>query len=330
MFRFKISSTKFWVLLFSVMLAGQGLFAQKIKKMVIAGPFASVSHPLAYMVENKVLADIAEEVIFQTWKNPDDMRAMVVNGQVDFVAMPTNVAANLYNKGVKLKLLNVSIWGILNMVSRGNNLTSLKDFQGKKVVVPFRSDMPDIVFRALLKKQGVNPQKDMDIVYMSNPMDAMQMLILRRVDHALLAEPAISMALRKTKSFPMRVIAPDLYRSVNLQKEWGRVFQRQPRIPQAGIAVVDEKDSHVTKRFYQEYQKAVDWYVKNPQEAGKLTEKYFPMLKAQAVTDSIPFVNIQNIKASTAKKELEFFFNILLEDMPQSVGGKLPNERFYY
>ena len=46
----------------------------------------------------------------------------------------------------------------------------------------------------------------------------MQMLILRRADHALLAEPAISIALRKTGSFPVKLIAPDLYRSVDLQK----------------------------------------------------------------------------------------------------------------
>jgi len=32
---------------------------------------------------------------------------------------------------------------------------------------------------------------------------------------------AVSMALRKTKTFPMKIIAPDLYRSTDLQKEWG-------------------------------------------------------------------------------------------------------------
>ena len=38
----------------------------------------------------------------------------------------------------------------------------------------------------------------------ATPIDAMQMLILRRADHALLAEPAISIALRKTGSFPVK------------------------------------------------------------------------------------------------------------------------------
>ena len=60
-------------------------------------------------------------------------------------------------------------------------------------------------------------KNDFKLQYVATPVDAMQMLILRRADHALLAEPAISIALRKTGSFPVKLIAPDLYRSINLQ-----------------------------------------------------------------------------------------------------------------
>ena len=67
----------------------------------------------------------------------------------------------------------------------------------------------------------------------------MQMLILRRVDHALLAEPAISIALRKTDSFPIKLVAPDLYRSVDLQKS-GRAISNKAKIPQAGIAFLGD------------------------------------------------------------------------------------------
>jgi len=66
----------------------------------------------------------------------------------------------------------------------------------------------------------------------------MQLLITRRVNHALLAEPAVSMALRKTQSFPVSIIAPELHRSVDLQQEWGRLMASEARIPQAGIAAL--------------------------------------------------------------------------------------------
>lgn len=89
----------------------------KLEKLVLAGPFASVSNPLVRMVDSGALDDIAKETELAVWTNPDQMRAMALNGQVDFIATPTNVAANLYNKGAEIQLLNVSIWGILYMVS---------------------------------------------------------------------------------------------------------------------------------------------------------------------------------------------------------------------
>ncbi len=320
---------KIFAMLFALVTLGFSDSA-KLEKLVISGPFASVAHPLAYIVENNTLKDVAKKVEFKMWKNPDELRALTLSGGADFIAVPTNVGANLYNKGVKIKLLNVSVWGILGMVSRDKNLKSLKDFKGKEIIVPFRADMPDIVFRTLLKKQGIDIKKYMKITYVSTPMDAMQMMIMRKTDHALLAEPAISMALRKTKSFPVSVIAPTIFRSVDLQEEWGKVFKTKAQIPQAGMAEIGSHDPKVVKRFNEEYNKALAWYKANPKKAGELTVKYFPMLKAEAVADSIPNVNLKSVNALEAKSELEFFYNILKDDNPKLIGGKLPNESFYY
>ncbi|MEA2111564.1 MAG: ABC transporter substrate-binding protein [Campylobacterota bacterium] len=303
----------------------------KVDKIVIAGPFASVSHPILHMIETEALKDVAETVEFRLWKNPDELRAIVIKGDVDFVAIPTNTAAILNNKGVDIKLLNVSVWGILGMISRDENLKTLKDYKGKKIVVPFRADMPDIVLTQLMKKQGLDPKKDFELVYVSSPIDAMQMLIMRRVDHALLAEPAISMALRKTKSFPISIIAPDLFRSTDLQKEWATVFNTDGDVPQAGMAALPRmKDSHIIDRFLQEYDRSLTWYKTHPKEAGKLVVKTLPMLDEQGVADSIPHVNIKNVTAFKAKEKLEFFFNVLKEEDPKSIGSKLPQDSFYY
>lgn len=304
---------------------------EKLDKIVISGPFASVSHPILHMIETNALSDVADKIEFKVWKNPDELRAMAIKGDVDFLALPTNTAAILNNKGVDIKLLNVSVWGILGMISRDNSLKSLKDFKGKKIAVPFRADMPDIVFKQLLKKEGLDPKKDFELVYVASPVDAMQMLIMRRIDHALLAEPAISMALRKTKSFPVSIVAPELYRSVDLQEEWGKIFGTNGDVPEAGVAVMGRmKNEHVIKRFQEEYAKSLAWYKANQKEAGKLVVKTLDMLNQDGVTDSISHVRFKNISAADAKKDLEFFFNILKEEDPKSIGDKLPKDSFYY
>ncbi len=318
------------LLLISLVLTLSATEFKKVQRIVLSGPMASVSHPLLHMIETKALADVAEEVEFVMWKNPDELRALTLRGRADYIAIPTNVAANLYNKGVDIKLLNVSVWGILGMITRDKSKKTLADFKGCDIAMPFRADMPDIVFEEIVKKQGLDPKKDFNLKYVGSPIDAMQMLILRRVDHALLAEPAISMALRKTSSFPLKLIAPDLYRSSALEKEWGEVFKIEGKIPEAGMAMVGKQDDYVTKRFNEEYAKSLAWYKSHPKEAGELVAKYIPMLNADAVADSIEYVQLDIVSAKESKADLAFFLDVLKNNNPKSIGGKLPSDTFYY
>ena len=319
------------IILLALLSFGINLMAnQKVDKLVLSGPMATVSHPLFRMIETGALSDIAKKVEFKLWKNPDELRALTLKGGADFIAIPTNVGANLYNKGVNIKLLNVSVWGILGILTRDKTKKTLSDFKGCEIAMPFRADMPDIVFEEIAKKEGLNPKKDFKLRYVGSPIDAMQMLIMRRVDHALLAEPAISIALRKTGSFPLKLVAPDLYRSDMLENEWGKVFKVKAQIPEAGMAVVGDIDKTIIKRFNEEYQKAMIWYKTHKKEAGILAVKYVKMLEANGVSDSIDYVKLDTIPAKNAKKDLEFFFDILKKNNPKSIGGKLPDDGFYY
>lgn len=302
-------------------------------RLTLAGPFALVSYPLMRIADSGALSDVADQVEFTTWKNPDQLRAMAIGQSADFIAVPSNVAANLYNRGVPLKLLDISTWGLLWMVSRDKDLRTLADFRGKEVVMPFRGDMPDILFQLLAQKQGIKVGEDIKLRYVASPIDAMQLLITRRADHALLAEPAVSMGLRKSHSFPVKVIAPDLYRSVDLQQEWGRVFQRAPRIPQAGIAALKSvaTDAPLLARFEQEHAKALQWCQAHPGECGQMAARHVSMLTPQGVADALTATQstMTLVPAEQARPDLEFFYQQLLDRQPGLVGGKLPAGDFY-
>jgi len=62
------------------------------ERLVFAGPAASVTNPLIHMLESGALDDLARSTEFILWNNPDQLRALVIQGQVDFIAVPTNVA----------------------------------------------------------------------------------------------------------------------------------------------------------------------------------------------------------------------------------------------
>ena len=317
-------------LLIFTMLLSVSIAAEKLEKITIAGPPANVSHPVFKMIEDGALRDYADKVEFKMWKNPDQLRAMIINKEVDFVAVPTNVGAILYNKEQPIKLLNVSVWGILKILVRDEKIKHLEGLKGAELVVPWRGDMPDVVLRAVMKKKGLT-KEDIKLIYVSNPMDAAQQLIMRRADNILLPEPATSMVLRKTKSFPVSVIAPTVFRGIDLQEEWGDVYDREAKIPQAGMAVVGTmlEKKEVIEKFESEYAKATEWYKANPKEAGELVVKYIEMFDADAIADSVGHVQLDVKKAIDAKSELDFFFEILKEDNPKIIGGTVPDDGFY-
>lgn len=316
-----------------LLLRAQAAPAARRAKLVLAGPFAAVSYPLMRIADSGTLSDVADKVEFATWKNPDRLRALAIEQSADLVAMPSNVAANLFNRGVPLTLLDVTAWGLLWMVSCEDGLKTLADFRGKEVVMPFRGDMPDIVFRLLAERQGIVVGKDIRLRYVASPIDAMQLLITRRADHALLAEPAVSMGLRKSRSFPVKVIAPELYRSVDLQQEWGRVLGRAPRIPQAGIAALKgvREDAALLARFEQAHAEALQWCQAEPEACGAMAARHVEMLTPEGVADAIRATKgtMGLVRATDARQELEFFYRQLLERQPGLVGGKLPPAGFY-
>ena len=204
--------------------------------LVLAGPPAAVGWPLIRMVDSGALAAVAERVELRFWKDPDQLRLLALGGQAEVLALPTNVAAMLHARGVKLRLVNVATWGVLWLVSRTPGPRTLADFRGAEIAMPFRGDMPDIVFRLVAARQGLDALRDFRLRYVASPFDAMQLLLLRQVEHALLSEPAVSLGIRRAGALPL--VGLTLHRAVDLQQEWGRAFGRAPRIPQAGIALL--------------------------------------------------------------------------------------------
>lgn len=315
----------------SLLILAGSVQAAPLPRLVLAGPLAAVSFPLIHMAESGVLADVAEHVEFVSWRDPDQLRVLALEGGADVLAMPTNVAANLYNRGAKLELINVSTWGILWLVSRNPELRTLADLKGEEIAMPFRADMPDLLFGLISEAQGLDPRRDFRLRYVATPMDAMQLLIARRVDHALLAEPAVSMALRRTQSFPVSVIAPELHRSIDLQAEWGRVLQRSPRIPQAGITAMGavRGDPALVRRIHEAYRDSLAWCQANAVECGRIVAGRVDMLNAEAVADAVAASPLEAVPAAEARAELEYLFDALMRRNPAVVGGKLPDDGFY-
>ena len=311
--------------------AARAATAAPLPRIVLAGPPAIVSAPLIHMAQSNALAGVAQATEFTLWRDPDQLRVMALGRKADVLAMPSNVAANLYNRGAGVRLLNISTWGALWIVTRDAQRRQLDDYRGEEIAVPFRGDMPDLMLQLLAAKQGLDLRRDLRLRYVPTPMEALQLLLTRRVRHALLAEPAVSLALRKTQSFPIGLVAPELHRGLDVQQEWGRLFARAPRLPQAGIAAVGavREQPQVLAAAQQAYARSVAWCRAHPLECGQLMAQRIDMLTPDAVADAIATSQLDAVPAAQARPELEFFFAQLHARDPALLGGKLPDAGFF-
>ncbi|GGX66219.1 ABC transporter substrate-binding protein [Saccharospirillum salsuginis] len=329
-YRLRISCLPLLGLIMMAILAN--LAWAKDDRITLAGPSAAVSFPLAYLVATGGLDHLADEVEFRLWSTPDQLRTLAMDGQADFMAMPSNVIANLNQRGAPVQLVNISTWGILWIVSRGEAADSLAALKGQEIVMPFRGDMPDIVFNTLAEQQGLDTKADFDLRYVATPVDAMQLLLSRQADHVVLAEPAISMALNKANTLPTSLVAPELTRSLSLQDEWGRVFERAPEMPQAGIAAVGKasRDRALIAAVNQAYDEALQQCLAEPTPCA---EAIAPLLggrlSVKAIADALAVSPLHTKAAPQARDELEFFYRTLADRQPALIGGQLPDESFY-
>lgn len=302
--------------------------SRDLKTLSLMGPIAPLSIPLTVLIEQNRLKPTVRNTNFSVWNNPDQLRAKVVNSQAHFTAIPSNVAANFYNKGIRLKLLNVAIWGILYLVSSEKRLSGLNQLKGDEILIPFKGDMPDLVFRFLCRQKDLSPSRDFELRYASSPVEAAQLLATGHSSRAILPEPAATMAIMKAKKKGVR-----LRRGLDLQQLWGRVTGRAPEIPQAGIAALPSvlnNHGKVIPEFQDAYTETLNWVNANPAASGKVGERYISGLKAGPATESLKHTRMKAVPARDARSDLEFFYRALSELSADLIGGKLPADDFYY
>lgn len=299
----------------------------KREKIVLSTPFAPLAMPMAYIAKNNLLKDHAESVELLVWNNPDQLRAQMSGEDVDFISLPSNTASIFYNKGVALKFLKVAIWKVFYIVSEDTEVSSLTDLRGKTVYVPFRGDQPDLVFQTLCRAAGLDIAEDLEIRYVPSPLDITMNLIGGEAEYGLMIEPIATIARMKGAQ-----MGKDIRRVVDLQEEWGRYMETDPLFPNAGVAAMPgiAASPEIVDAFAAAYDEAVAWVKANPAEAGEIAAEYVKGVNAAAFSRSLEYTVFEPVDTAEAREDLERMYRSFLELNPASIGGKLPDDGFYY
>jgi len=187
--------------------------------------------PMTLFGQQGKLAPTIGKATVENWSSIDAMRTLLLQKQTDLAATPSYAAANLFNKGVPLRLVAMQVWGMLYVVGpKGSSAQGLQAMRGKTVAVPMPNNMPDLVFRYLLGQKGWDTSKDLAIQNYADGQEALSNLLAGKAEFAVLPEHAASAGLAKAKQQ-----GKTLERTADLQQVWAEVTGGEAKFPMAGL-----------------------------------------------------------------------------------------------
>lgn len=247
---------------------------------------------------------------------------LMISGSVDIAAVPTNLAAVLFNKTEgKVRVVAINTLGVLYIVENGDTVKSLNDLVGKKIAVPGQGSNPEYVLKALLKAAGIEDKVEIDYSC-SSPDEVTTALATGSASIGLIPEPKVTAAL--TKNASLRV-------AVDVSAEWKKTMGTDlvQGCLVAGAAFCAEHPQ-VLDAFLKSYSDSISLLSSDPDTAAKLIVEAGIAASEGLVKNALPRCNIVFISGKDMAEPLNKFWSSLYEIIPQSVGGKLPDETVFY
>jgi NitT/TauT family transport system substrate-binding protein len=262
--------------------------------------------------------------------SPDEIPGLLTTGEVDIAAVPSNMAALLYNKtdgGVRLLAANTL--GVLYILQRGEEtIGSVEGLRGRTVVAAGQGATPEYALNYILRAHGLEPGTDVTVDYRSEHAEAATLFLAGEADIVLLPEPQVTSVLLQGEG--------DARIALDITKEWDEAVASAEEgdgrmIMGCLIANADfvRDNADVLETFLAEYEDSTAFVNANPQEAGEFIEKFGILPGAAAAAQAIPRCNIVYLRGLDMKEAVEGFLNVLYRTDPVSVGGTLPRADFY-
>lgn len=289
----------------------------------VAAPMGAPTLSMIKMFKEKPSFGENVDVSYETINSPDLLASRIISGEIDIAVVPTNLAITLYNRGVDYKLAASTVWGILYLVGN-EEVNSWDDLKGKEIHTMGRGLTPDIIFRYLLESNGIDPETDVTLTYMGETAEVASSFIAGKSKIAVIPEPALTNVMSKKE---------DAVILFDLQEEWSKLNEGNARYPQASLIIKNdliENYPEFVSAFLEEYQNSINWLGQNLQKAGEYSEELETGLSKGAVINGFSRSNIEYKDVKDAKNAVEAYLSILFEYSSEVIGGKLPDEGFYY
>ena len=268
-----------------------------------------------------------ENYSFEIAASADEVTPKLIQGETDIAAVPANLASVLYNKTEgQIQVLAVNTLGVLYIVENGDSIHSVSDLAGRTIYASGKGSTPEYALNFILEKNGLTPGTDVTIEWKSEHSECVSALAQDPEGIAMLPQPFVTTAQAKN---------PNLKVALDLTEEWDKVMENEETKSSllTGVVIVRkefaEENPEAVEDFMDRYADSVKYVNDNVEEAAKLVGNYDIVTEDVAVK-AIPECNIVCITGEDMKEQLSGYLAVLKDANPESIGGELPGDDFYY
>ena len=271
--------------------------------------------------ENKQFDDNIE-IKYEKAATAETLTGSLLTKDDNIIAIvPSSLAAQLYNKNMGYKILGTVSWGSLYLVS-SEDVKSFQDLKNKKTGIIGRGQTPDIVFRNLLSKNGINPET-LELEYFNSGTELANALAAGKIGTAVLPEPAASILMKKNTN--VKIVT-------SLNEEWKRVYSNEYGFPLATLIAKSsllEKYPDIAEKLEKELTEQNKW-LKEPGNKEEFLKKGELSIPAVLLSEIVKNSNITFLPVKENKNEYIEYYKILSDFDSGSIGGKVPDSGIFY
>lgn len=254
----------------------------------------------------------------------NELTPQLVQGELDVLAVPANVAAILYNQtegGVVL--LAAGTLGVLYIVEKGGEtVTDIASLNGKTIYATGKGATPEYALTYLLSQHGLTLGEDVQVEWKSEPTEIVALMAEQDNAVAMLPQPFVTVAQSKIEGLRM---------ALDLNAEWDALDNGSALITGVIVArrAVVEENPAAVEAFLKDYAASVDWVNANTADAAALIGEY-SIVDAAVAEKALPYCNIVCLTGADLLEALPGYLEVLYNASPAAVGGEMPDNSFYF
>ena len=276
------------------------------------------------LMEANALGTATNDYTFTVGSTPQEIGTKLAQGALDIAALPTNLAASLYQKtSGKVKLLAVNTLGVLYILENGTAINSIEDLRGKTIYSTGEGANPEYILKYVLEKNGLTPGKDVTIEFIAENTELATRMVSGDIQLAMVPEPQVSSIMAQNA---------DVRVALSMNDAWEAVAEGNSKLMMGCVAVRTaflEQNEAAVKAFLTEYQ-ASTAETAQLETTAALCEKHGIIPKAAIAKKAIPNCQITFVSGADMKAQIADYYEVLFAANPTSIGGKLPDDAFYY